>query len=393
MYPAYKTRIEQLEHISTEERKALTAVTERFAFRGNEYYLNLINWDDPTDPLRRLIVPSLEELDHWGSPDPSHEARYTVAPGLEHKYGPTALLLASRVCAAYCRFCFRKRIFVNENAEVPFDLTAAVDYIRAHPEITNVLLSGGDPLLLSTPTLESILAALRGIDHVRIIRVGTKVPAFNPFRLLDDPKFVEILRRYNTPEKRIYAVVHFDHPRELTEPAVRAMHTLIQSGLRAVNQTPVIRGVNDNPDVLAALFKQLSFIGVPPYYVFQCRPTSGNRTYAVPIEEAYHIFELARTQCSGLAMRARFVMSHASGKIEIVGLTSKFVYMKYHSAANPRDTGRFLVYQRNADAYWLDDYGEPADDFILGRPGPGLYRDVPMEQSAMGDREYLQSQI
>lgn len=393
MYPVYKTRIEQLEQISAAERSALAEVTARFAFRGNDYYLGLINWDDPRDPLRRLVVPSSEELDHWGSLDPSQEEHFTVAPGLEHKYGPTALLLASRVCAAYCRFCFRKRIFANENAEVPYDLTAALEYIRAHSEITNVLLSGGDPLLLSTPKLESIIAALREIDHVRIIRVGTKIPAFNPFRILDDPGLSAVFRRHSTSEKRIYAVVHFDHPRELTEPAVRAMHVLLQCGTRAVNQTPIIRGVNDDPDVLAALFKQLSFIGVPPYYVFQCRPTSGNRTYAVPIEEAYHIFELARTQCSGLAMRARFVMSHASGKIEIVGLTRKFVYMKYHSAANPRDTGRFLVFNRNADAFWLDDYGDPVDDFILGRPGPGLSRDVPLEHSALGDREFLQSEI
>lgn len=393
MYPAYQTRIEQLEQLSAAERAELARVTARFAFRGNDYYLNLIDWNDPADPLRRLIIPSPEEMDEWGSLDPSGEAAYTIVPGLEHKYGPTALLLVSRVCAAYCRYCFRKRIFVNENAEVPLDLADALEYIRAHREITNVLLTGGDPLLLPTPKLESILAALRGIDHVQIIRIGTKIPAFNPFRILDDPELPAVLRRYSTPERRIYAVVHFDHPRELTEPAVRAMHVLVQSGLRAANQTPIIRGVNDSPAVLAELFKQLSFIGVPPYYVFQCRPTLGNRTYAVPIEEAYHSFELARIQCSGLAMRARFVMSHATGKIEIVGLTRKFVYMKYHSAAGPKDKGRFLVFDRNPAAFWLEDYGEPADEFVLGRPSPGLYHDVPMEHSMIGERGFMRAGV
>ncbi|MFZ5433137.1 MAG: KamA family radical SAM protein [Calditrichota bacterium] len=379
MHRTYITRLDEIPQISDIERQALAPVVSRFAFRASRYYLDLIDWNDPHDPLRRLIIPHTDELEPWGDADPSHEAHYTVAPGLEHKYGPTALLLASRVCSAYCRYCFRKRIFVNENAEVPHDLTEALDYIRQHDEITNVLLTGGDPLLLSARKLGKIIAALRTIDHVQIIRIGTKTPAFHPQRILDDPALIEMLNQYSTPDKRIYIIAHFDHPRELTEPAIAAMNTLLQAGTRAVNQTPIIRGVNDDSDVLAELFKKLSFIGVPPYYVFQCRPTYGNKTYAVPIEEAYLIFEKARTKCSGLAKRARFVMSHATGKIEIVGISSKFTYLKYHSSPKPEYKGRFMVFERNPDAYWLEDYGTPVDDLFLDKTLEQLPEEIPAE--------------
>jgi len=383
MQTTYITRLEKIPQLSESERDQLKEVIERFAFRATEYYLGLIDWNDPTDPLRRLILPSVEELEPWGDADPSHEAHYTVAPGLEHKYGPTALLLASRVCAAYCRYCFRKRIFVNENAEVPSDLGEAFAYIRRHTEITNVLMTGGDPLLLSTNKLEGIISELRKIEHVQIVRIGTKVPAFNPFRILRDPALTEMLARYSTPEKRIYIVTHFDHPHELTEPAIEAMNQLLSAGTRAVNQTPIIRGVNDDADVLAELFKKLSFIGVPPYYVFQCRPTYGNKTYAVPIEEAYLIFERARAKGSGLAKRARFVMSHATGKIEILGISSKYIYLKYHSSPRPEYKGRFLVFRRNPEAFWLEDLGEPIDDLFLDQPAiADLPDDVPAEDLA-----------
>ena len=160
-------------------------------------------------------------------------------------------------------------------------------------------------------------------------------------------------------------MAHFDHPRELTEPAQRGLDTLIRAGVICVNQNPLIRGINDDPDVLAELYRKLSFIGVPPYYLFQGRPTAGNEPFEVPIVEGYHIFEAAKRQLSGLAKRARFAMSHETGKVEIVGVDERCIYLRYHRAKHPADEGRFMVYHRDDQAYWLDQL-EPMEG--LGAP-------------------------
>jgi lysine 2,3-aminomutase len=362
MYPMYISSLDQVTGFSMQERAALAQVTETFAFRSNEYYLSLINWEDTRDPIRRLIIPTPEELEPWGRLDPSAERTYTVAPGLQHKYRETALLLVSDLCGGFCRYCFRKRLFIEGGREVNKDVSAGVAYMREHPEITNVLLTGGDPLFLATERLREIISELRRIDHVRIIRIGTKMPAFNPFRIVDDPSLLDLIREYSTEEKRIYIMAQFTHPRELTDVAVKGIALLQEAGATVMNQTPLIRGINDDPETLAELFKKLSFIGVNPYYVFQCRPTLGNRTYGVPVEESYRIFEQARSACSGLAKRARFVLSHATGKIEVVGKTDECTFFKYNQAADPENLGRFMVYKSNPDAYWFDDYTELVDE-------------------------------
>jgi L-lysine 2,3-aminomutase len=194
------------------------------------------------------------------------------------------------------------------------------------------------------------------------------MPAFNPFRITDDPGLSAMIQKYSSDRHKIYVVTHFDHPREITKEAIEAVNRLIAAGAVLCNQTPLIRGINDDAEVLAILFRTLSFIGVPPYYVFQCRPALGNRDYAVPIEEGYDIFEEAKSKVSGLAKRARFVMSHTTGKIEIVGKTIERVYMKYHRAAHDEDSGRFMVFKSNPHAYWLDDYTEIAHDYPINNP-------------------------
>jgi len=243
---------------------------------------------------------------------------------------------------------------MDDNDEASIDVSEGLAYIRSNPQVTNVLLTGGDPLIMSTRRILDVIGALRDIPHVQIIRIGSKMPAFNPWRVLDDPELVDGLQRYSTPEKRIYLMAHFDHPRELTEPAVEGLDTLIRAGVICVNQNPLLRGINDDPEVLAEMYRKLSFIGVPPYYLFQGRPTAGNEPYEVPIVEGYRIFEEAKKRISGLAKRARFAMSHETGKIEIVGVDDDHIYLRYHRARNPEDEGRFMVYHRNDDAYWLD---------------------------------------
>ncbi len=333
-------------------------MAQRFAFRSNNYYLSLIDWEDEKDPIRRIIIPQTAELENWGRLDPSNEHRYTVMRGLEHKYPSTALLLVSNVCDGFCRYCFRKRVFMKNCQEVLRDIPAAIQYIREHREITNVLLSGGDPLSLSTQKLHKIIKQLRQIEHIGIIRLGTKIPAYNPYRILNDRHLIKTINKYSTPQKRIYVITHFDHPREITDVAIKAIALLHKAGAVMENQTPLIRGINDDPFVLAELFRTLSFIGISPYYVFQCRPTVGNKPYAVPVEEGYDIFESAKSMVSGLAKTARYIMSHTTGKISIAGKTEDHIFFKYHRTADDEDNSQMIVAASNPQAYWFEDYPE-----------------------------------
>lgn len=351
----YLTRLSEVPQLTNTERAALAPVAERFAFRANEYYLNLIDWDDPDDPIRRLVVPRPGELTGAGAWDASNESAITVQRGVQHKYGTTVLLLVNEVCDAYCRYCFRKRLFTNDNDEASNDVTAGLEYIRRHPEVDNVLLTGGDPLLLSTRRLEGVVSALREIDHVRIIRIGTKTPAFNPMRISGDPQLLDMFRRHSHADRRMYLICHFDHPRELTLQSLEALQKVQEAGVICVNQCPIVRGVSAHPGVLAELWNTLSYIGVPQYYIFQCRPTAGNDPFELPISEAYTIIEEAKKNCSGLAKRIKYVMSHASGKIEVAGMDERFFYMKYHRAQNTEDEQRFFICHRDDSAKWLDD--------------------------------------
>jgi len=367
----YITNPGKLQQIPEADRERLKAVAERYAFRVNDYYLSLINWDDPHDPLRKLVIPDQDELADWGQLDASNEAANTPLKGVQHKYPHTVLLLVNEICAAYCRYCFRKRLFMNGNDETSLDISEGLKYIAAHPKVTNVLLTGGDPLILGTARLKQILHALREIPHVQIIRIGSKVPAFNPWRLLDDPALQEVFRTYSTGEKRIYLMAHFDHPRELTPDAIRGIDCFNRCGVICVNQCPVLRGINDDAVVLAELFRKLSFIGCPQYYLFQGRPTAGNLPYALSIVRGYELFEEAKKHVSGLAKRARFVMSHESGKIEIVGVDDAHIYLRYHRAKDPANEGRFMVYARNDEAYWLDDLARAAATGVSHRTSTG----------------------
>jgi KamA family protein len=182
----YITHLSKLDGLTEAERRRLEPVAERYVFRLNSYYESLIKWDDPDDPLRRLVVPLENELNDWGQLDASHEADYTPVRGCQHKYTDTALLLVNEVCGAYCRYCFRKRLFMNDNADAALDHTPGLEYIAEHEEITNVLLTGGDPLIMSTRRLASIISDVAAIPHVSIVRIGSKIPAFNPYRILDD---------------------------------------------------------------------------------------------------------------------------------------------------------------------------------------------------------------
>jgi KamA family protein len=364
----YVTNLKDVVGISRDDYIDAEKVAQKYPFMANEYYLSLINWNDSDDPIKKIVIPSAKEMQRWGRLDPSGEHKYTIMPGLEHKYNTTALLLVSNNCAGICRYCFRKRVFRQSSKDCLNNLPAALKYIEEHKEITNVLLTGGDPLMLPTERLEEIISRIREIEHVHIIRIGTRMPVYNPYRISEDSDLLNLFEKYCTARKKIYVMTHFVHPNELTNIAIDTCHQIQKTGVRMTNQLPLLRGINDKPEILSELFSKLSFYGVIPYYVFQCRPASGNKTFTVPIEEGYNIIERAKSKVSGLAKRARYVMSHSTGKIEIIGKTAENTFMKYHRAANDADSGKFMILKSNPKACWFDDYEEISSDYPLNEP-------------------------
>lgn len=352
--PKYITDIDRIEQIPKEEREKLKQITDKFVFRVNEYYLNLIDWEDPNDPIRKLVIPNEDELNDYGRWDASDEDTNYVAPGCQHKYKTTALLLVSEVCGAYCRYCFRKRLFRNDVREASINVEPGLQYIAEHPEINNVLLTGGDPLMLAASRLDMILSRLREIEHVKIIRIGSKLPAFNPMRIYEDAELLDVIRKYSTPEKRIYIMAHVNHPREITDEAYKAFQALHDAGAIIVNQTPVLKGINDDPKVLGELLDKLSWAGVTPYYFFINRPVRGNESFVLTLEEAYNIVEEAKALTSGLGKRVRLSMSHTSGKIEILAIEDGKAYLKYHQSRDG-NYGQVMVLDCPKDATWFDD--------------------------------------
>ncbi|EPY07936.1 radical SAM protein [Paenibacillus sp. E194] len=352
--PKYVTDIDKVTQLPETERKRLKQITEKFVFRVNDYYLNLIDWNDPNDPIRKLVIPNTGELKEYGRWDASDEDTNYVVPGCQHKYSSTALLIVSEVCGAYCRYCFRKRLFRNDVKEAMSDVNPGLTYIAEHPEINNVLLTGGDSLILATPKLRMILQRLRDIPHVKIIRLGSKLPVFNPMRIYEDELLLEAIREFSTPDHRIYVMAHINHPREITEEAKRGFQALHEAGAIVVNQTPVLRGINDDADVLGELLDKLSWAGVTPYYFFINRPVAGNSEFVLPLKEAYQLVEAAKAKTSGLGKRVRLSMSHTSGKIEILAIENGKAYLKYHQSRDG-NYGKFMVLDCPDHAAWFDD--------------------------------------
>jgi lysine 2,3-aminomutase len=325
--------------------------------RVTPYYFSLIDWSNPDDPIRKIAIPSLNELNLEGSYDTSGESENTKLQGLQHKYSETALILATNRCATYCRHCFRKRLIGRrETKEIIADFKDAVQYVKRHPEINNVLVSGGDPLVLPNEIIESFLTTLSEVSHLKFIRFGSRAPVTFPSRFQDN-ELLELLAQNSFPERRIFVVTQFNHPKEITKQSIKAVDRLIKSGVIINNQTVLLKGVNDDSEILAELLNRLVGIGVNPYYVFQCRPVKRvKKQFQIPICEGIQIIENAKASCNGLSKRFKYIMSHRTGKIEILGIFDNEIYFKYNQAKKREKLGQIFKRKVDIKAGWLDDF-------------------------------------
>jgi KamA family protein len=342
--------------LTPKEEKELEKIIDIHPMSVSRYYLSLINKKDKNDPIRKMAIPSKEEFNVFGAYDTSGEAENTKMPGLQHKYRQTALMLSTNRCAMYCRFCFRKRLVGLKNKEVMSRFDHGVKYIKKHKEISNILISGGDSFVLPTKVIEGFLKKLSVIPHLDFIRFGTRVPVTFPDRILDDKALLKILKKYSSKNKRIYVVTHFNHPNEVTAKSINAINKLIESNVIVNNQTVLLKGVNDDANTLALLMKKLVAIGVNPYYVFQCRPVKRvKHHFQVPFYRGCKIVEDAKKQLDGHSKRFKYMMSHKTGKVEIIGIMKNEIYFKYHQAKDPNNLGKFFKKKLNKTAGWLDD--------------------------------------
>jgi KamA family protein len=338
--------------IVTQEELRANDITR---YHVTPYYREQITKSGYYEQLKYIVEPSFKEFESTGSLDTSGELDNTVVPGLQHKYPQTGLLLTTDRCASYCRYCFRKRIVGNDSDEIAPDFAGVGEYIMRHPEMSNVLLSGGDPFVLSTHKLHRILDHLLPIPHLTSIRFGTKTVAFAPKRF-EDPELPELFRRIHEAGKAPVIVAHFDHIGEISEESERSIRKLRGEGVQFLNQSVLLAKVNDDPEILAATFAKCHAIGVRPYYLFQGRPVKAASHFQVPLRRGIEIARGINARLSGIQKTFRYIMSHYTGKIEILDLgDDNRVYMRYHQNKDPRKIGKIFSRPYVEGACWLDD--------------------------------------
>ncbi len=293
--------------------KEVAEVISEFPMRVNPYYLRLIK--SKNDPIWKQCIPDIKEItDRRGQRDPLREEFYSPMPGLIHRYKDRVLLYASNVCAGYCRFCTRKRKVGFEYTTLgPAEIKKAMRYIKDHKQVRDVIISGGDPLMLSDRALERYLKALKKIDHVEIVRIDSRVPCTFPPRIT--PKLCDMLRKYDP----IYLLTHFNHPSEITEQARKACQLLADTGIVLGNQSVLLKGVNDNAKTLKKLGEELLKIRVRPYYLYIPDAVQGTYHFRVPIRKALKILRSLIGYTSGLAVPKLIIdLEKGGGKLPLL---------------------------------------------------------------------------
>jgi lysine 2,3-aminomutase len=287
------------------KREVAEGLDDFFQARINPYYLSLIRYKG--DPIWLQAVPDEAELHDIDAPeDPLNEDNMSPVPNITHRYPDRALFLTTSQCGLYCRFCTRKRKVGDASKINMRELESAFRYLEEHTEINDVILSGGDPLMLTDAMLEKILARIRQIPHIQIIRLGTKMPCVLPQRIT--PQLCEMIKKYHP----IYVNTHFNHPWEITEESKKACGMLVDAGVPVGCQTVLLKGVNDNPDVMKELMKKLLAMRVRPYYIYQADLTKGANHFRTPLEVGLEIMDKLRGHISGLAV-PQFVIDAPGG--------------------------------------------------------------------------------
>ena len=306
------TRLEHLEaylELTEQERLGLAMGAERFAVSVTPHFAALMDPFDPQCPIRRQVVPTSEEfvVSAGDMEDPCGEDHSSAVEGLVHRYPDRVLLLALDTCAAYCRYCTRSRLVSQGNLDpLPRRMEAILDYLRAHTEVRDVLLSGGDPLLMSEDRLDSLLSSIREIEHIEFVRIGSRVPGFLPQRIT--PDLAAVLRRH-----RVWLSLHFSHPSELTPEVETACDILADAGIPLGSQTVLLRGVNDDSATLKELFHGLLKNRVRPYYLYQADPVVGTAHLRTSITKGIEIMSELRGHTSGYAVPTYVVDAPGGG--------------------------------------------------------------------------------
>jgi lysine 2,3-aminomutase len=292
-------QLERMLALSDPERSAIEKIQSKLPVGITPYFMSLVSKDDPSDALRRTVVPTVAEFTQTPgeADDPLGEDGQSPVRGLVHRYPDRVLLLVLDFCSTYCRYCTRSRV-VGHGAIYPSRsrLERAIDYIRSTPAVRDVLISGGDPLTLNDERLNWLLSRLREIPHVEIIRIGTKIPAVLPQRIT--PNLVRVLRRYHP----LWMSLHFTHPAECTPEAYRACERLANAGIPLGSQTVLLKGINDTVETMKALCHHLLRMRVRPYYLYQCDPITGSSHFRTPVEKGLEIIRGLRGFTSGYAV-------------------------------------------------------------------------------------------
>jgi len=326
--------LEQLEKrlsLSGEERAGTILAGKKLALGITPHFFSLIDPQDPDCPIRRQVVPRIEEASRAPDEmvDPCGEDSHMPVPGLVHRYPDRVLLLVTDRCASYCRYCTRSRVVSGAGEqELTVDLEGVFRYLENHPEVRDVLLSGGDPLLLSDAKLNAILTRLRSISSIEFIRIGTRIPIFLPQRIT--PELVAMLKQHHP----LWMSIHSNHPKELSYEVREALGRLADAGIPLGNQSVLLKGVNDRSEILKDLFHKLLLCRVRPYYLYQCDLITGSAHLRTTIREGQEIMEQLRGYTTGYAVPTYVVDGPGGGgKIPIgpgyiVGMADDRVILK-----------------------------------------------------------------